>query len=178
MPDYIRFRRSDGAIVQYGGDHSVQAMLAQVDEEHDVLETDGPAQAWQDVPTMMPGPDGSPIEGTARITVPNWDAVRGGVLRKIDAAAAALTEDPLATVHALKLAEARSDGLRPLLEAEAEATGQPIGDLVKLVLAKGEQAEARQRAVEVKRITARQAVRAMVDPRQIKAASTVDWPTD
>lgn len=178
MPDYIRFRRSDGAIVQYGSDPSVQAMLAQVDEEHDVLETDGRAETWQDFATMIPGPDGKAIEGTTKIPVPNWEAVRGAVLRKIDEAALAQTADPHAAAHALKLAEARTKGPRPLLDAEAKATGQKIGDLVKAVLLKADEAETRQRIVEVKRIAARRGVQAMVDPRAIKAAVSVDWTAD
>jgi hypothetical protein len=179
MHHYVKFRRSDGAIVQYGSDYSINAMLAQVDEEHDVLETDGPANAFEDVPSMVIGPKGKRIKGMVSVAVTHWPAVRGHVLRRIDEAAAALTHDPLAAIHAEKLAEAqggtKSKRARPLLTAEAEATGQPIGDLIETVLGKAEEARTHRHRIEGRRIAAKRGIEQLTDPRAIKAAAQVDW---
>lgn len=163
---YIKYSRATGLPVTAGYSSARSEAFNQADDEHAVVLVDGDAQATIEVE----------VNGQRfTTTVPDMEAVRRTYLRRIDHDATTLTADPFAAIHAAKLIEAKADGERPILTAEAEVTDRPIAAIVAEVIANAEASAVRRARIEVQRIAAKRAVREAGNVLEIIRAADVQW---
>jgi membrane-associated protease RseP (regulator of RpoE activity) len=162
MTDYILFDRATGVIEN----------IVTSSPDHILFQTMGGTRGHAEIE----GPFRTVAFDDGVVTQSfNLDAVRAPLLRRIDAEALAIVADPFAAIHATKAEEARGGGEMPLITAEAAATGKTPADVAKAVMDQAEAAKATAQAIELKRITAKQAVREGATILAIVNAATVDW---
>lgn len=163
---WLKYRLSDGQPVLNGWSSSRAEIPHQADAAHGVIEVDADASSTVEIE----------IGGRMMlVNIPDIEVARRTICRRIDDAALARMHDPFASIHAVKLAEARGTGPRPLLAAEAAEAGVSEQALADQVLARAELAAEVNAAVDRKRIAAKAAVRAAATVPEIVAAGDVEW---